>query len=56
MTHLPAQHKLLLIIELSNISLHHVFIKNASIFMLDSVFNYVKKIKKNGGSPFHSSM
>lgn len=43
MTHLPAQRKLLLIIELSNISLHHVFIKNASIFTLDSVFNYVKK-------------
>lgn len=53
----PAQHKLLLIIELSNISLHHVFIKNASIFTLDSVFNYVKKKNRGGGgSPFHSSM
>lgn len=51
MTHLPAQRKLLLIIELSNISLHHVFIKNASIFTLDSVFNYVKKIKKKRGFP-----
>lgn len=52
MTHLPAQCKLLLIIELSNISLHHVFIKNASIFTLDSVFNYVKKIKnKKRGFP-----
>lgn len=51
MTHLPAQRKLLLIIELSNISLHHVFIKNASIFTLDSVFNYVKKIKKKPGVP-----
>lgn len=39
MTHLPAQHKLLLIIELLNISLHRVFIKNASVFTLDSVFN-----------------